>query len=187
MNVFTGFTAEPAQLLRQGGVGVLPTDTVYGIVCSLLNQDAVQRIYDLKDRPLEKPIGTILIADPEQIEKYVDPEDLLRAQVYWPGSTSVILPLGSAFSYAHRGVSSLPFRIPSSESLRAFLRLTGPLATSSANRAGHHTAATAQEAMGIFREGVDFYIDGGNLDGRKPSTIIKLSGNEVEVIRGDRV
>src|SRR5690606_25594332 len=113
----------------------------------------------------DKPVGTILINDAEQIEDYVAPEQLLPAQVYWPGPVSVVLPVGDKLNYAHRGLQSLPFRIPDYPALRRLLAATGPLASSSANSAGKPTATTIEEAMGIFREAVDFYVDGGDLSG----------------------
>lgn len=184
MKIFTSFTPEVVEILNSGGVGVVPSDTVYGLMGQLFNQAAVERMYDLKDRPLNKPVGTILLAEPEQLEGYVSPEDLLRAEVYWPGPTSIILNLDNRLMYAHRGWNALPFRIPNNAALRSLLKATGPLATTSANIAGRKTADAIEEAMGVFRENVDFYVDGGDLSGRPPSKIIKFTNGEVEVIRG---
>jgi L-threonylcarbamoyladenylate synthase len=183
MKIFDSFTTEVVQMLQSGAVGVVPTDTVYGIVCSLFNQSAVERIYEIKDRDKTKPIGTILLSGSEQIELYAKPEELLRAEVFWPGPVSVVLDLGVQFSYAHRGKESLPFRVPDSAALQSLVEKTGPLASTSANIAGQPPAVILQEALGVFRESVDFYVDGGDLSGRVSSKIIKFNGSEVEVIR----
>ena len=186
MKIFDSFAPEAVEMLKNGGVGIIPTDTVYGLVGQLFNQAAVERMYDLKDRPGDKPVGTILFSDPTQIEAIVPPDDLLRAEVYWPGPTSVILETGNQLRYACRGWHSLPFRVPGIASLRNLIAETGPLAITSANIAGRTTASTVQDAMSIFRESVDFYVDGGDLSGRVPSKIIKFNKNgEATIIRGD--
>lgn len=186
MKIFSSFTSEVAEILKNGGVGIIPTDTIYGLAASLFNQAAIERLYDIKNRELTKPVGTILVGEPEQIEEYVVAEDLLRAEVYWPGPISVILPIGNRLSYAHRGKKSLPFRIPDYPALRDLLTKAGPLASTSANIAGRSPAVTMQEAMGTFREAVDFYVDGGDLSGRSASKIIKFNNGKVETLRGDK-
>ena len=175
--MFDSFTSEVVELLKNGKVGVIPTDTVYGIVCCLDNQSAVEHIYDIKDRPLDKRIGTILIGDVDQIEDLVKPADLLAAEVYWPGAVSVELQMGNKLSYAHRGHQTLAFRLPDNQQLISLLKRTGPLASTSANRSDQQTAHTLEEAMGVFRESVDFYVNGGDLSHHKASRIIKINEN----------
>ncbi len=187
MQIFTSFTSEAAQLIRQGGIGVIPTDTVYGLVGSLFSETAIERMYVLKNRDVNKPVGTILINDPYFVEHIVDTSILSKAKSYWPNPVSVVIPVVPELHYAHRGMHSLPFRIPDHQALRNFISLTGPLASTSANFAGKSPATTMQEALGYFRSGVDFYIDGGDLSHRKPSTIIELGiDDQPKVIRGDR-
>lgn len=183
MQIFQSLTNEVAALLKNGSVGLIPTDTLYGLVCQLDNQAAVERVYDLKGRDFSKPVGTILIADSGQLDDVVASRELLAAEVYWPGPVSVVLEVGPRFSYAHRGKNSLPFRVPSQAGLRELLRQTGPLATTSANLAGALPATTMQEAMGIFRENVDFYVEGGDLSSNRPSKIIEIKHGNVQIIR----
>lgn len=183
MQIFQFFTKEVVDLLQNGAVGIIPTDTLYGLVCTLSSQSAVERIYDIKQRDHNKPVGTILVADSSQLDDIVNPRDLLAAHVYWPGPVSVVLEVGNRFSYAHRGKKGLPFRVPNQENLQNLLSQTGPLATTSANLAGELPATTAQEAMGIFRENVDFYVDGGDLSSNKASKIIEIKHGTVQIIR----
>jgi L-threonylcarbamoyladenylate synthase len=185
MQIYKSFTPQVVELLKNGGVGVIPTDTVYGLVGQLFNQAAVERIYDIKDRPSDKPVGTILIGDVTQIDDYIEAADLLAAEVFWPAPVSVVLPLKTGLMYAHRGWNSLPFRIPDDPELQQLLMETGPLATTSANIASMPAAVNIQEALGYFRAGVDFYVDGGDLSGRKASKIIKVKNGEIEEIRAD--
>lgn len=177
--------------LRLGGVGVLPTDTLYGLVASALLPDAVQRVYELKRRNETKPL-IVLIADIEELEQFgVEISDHLIQQLtpYWPGTAhlkseaggacSVILPvIDDQFEYLSRGTDAIAFRIPDNEELRDFLRETGPLVAPSANVEGRAPAETISEARRYFGTDVDFYVDGGELRG-KPSTLLEFSGKEV--------
>ena len=186
MQIFTSFTPEVIELLKNGAVGVIPTDTVYGVVTPLFNQVGVERMYELKGREEAKPVGTVLINDPLQVEHIAQSEHLLRASAYWPAPVSVVIPVSSELHYAHKGLDSLPFRVPDHESLQRLLLQTGPLATSSANFAGQMPPTTLQEALGYFREGVDFYVDGGDLSHRKPSAILRFNEEgEPELLRGE--
>ncbi len=187
MNIYQSFTPEVVATLKSGGVGVIPTDTIYGIVAPLFNQTAIERIYDLKNRDNKKRVGTILISDITQIDEYVDSAQLLRAEVLWPAPISVELPIIRGLHYAHRGNGTLAFRMPDNQSLLNLIAQTGPLASSSANVADAVPAVNLQEALSTFRAGVDFYVDGGDLSGRPPSKIIKfLENGETEIIRGDK-
>ena len=185
MQIFTSFTSDVEKLLKKGAVGVIPTDTVYGVVGSLLSSDTVARIYAVKARGPEKPVGTILIGDTSQIYDMVDPELLKKAQQYWPGAVSVVLPVSDELSYAHKGFNSLPFTLPDNIKIQNLVSATGPLAISSANPASLQPSNTIEEAIKYFSDSVDFYVDGGDLSYSKPSKIIRFDeqGNE-EIIRG---
>lgn len=119
-----------------------------------------------------------------QIEHFVPKHDILAAIGYWPGATSVILNLGTALSYAHRGKNGLPFRIPNQQNLIELLKETGPIASTSANLEGEPTVNNINEAMAIFRENVDFYVDNGDLSDHKPSRIIEILDGKINEIRG---
>ena len=169
--------AHEATLLRQGKIGVLPTDTVYGVVASALDPVALERVYRVKSRmPVKPPI--ILIASVEDLTLFgVSPTAAQRVvlDTYWPGQVSIVLPCDDErFAYLHRGAKSLAFRLPALPWLRAFLSESGPLMAPSANLEGQPPATTIAEARNYFGDGVDFYIDGGVLVGR-PSTIIRLN------------
>ncbi len=171
------------EILKNDGVGVIATDTVYGVVARLDSPVAVERIYQVKQRNPNKPVGTVLIASTDQLKGIVEENLLAKVAHYWPGPVSVILPVGDNLEYAHKGFASLPFRIPDDESLVEFLHQTGPLATSSANIESRPPAATIEQARQYFDDTVDFYKDGGNLSARTPSRIIQISedGTEQEI------
>lgn len=172
------------EILRNDGVGVIATDTVYGIVVRLLSPTAVERIYEVKHSDAKRPVGTILTASAGQLRGIVDDDYITKATAYWPGPTSVILPVGDELDYAHKGLGSLPFRVPADPELIKLLEQTGPLATSSANLPSQPPAVTVDQAKDYFGDAVDFYDDGGDLSDRKPSRIINLLDNgEIQEIR----
>ena len=184
MKVFRTYT-DPAliALLREGGVGVLPTDTLYGLVASAYHPQAVERLYTLKRR--ERKPGTTIAGSVQQLADLgIAPEVLARVTHLWPNPISVILPLPDSLAYIHQGRGDSPFRVVADPVLQALLGQTGPLVTSSANHPGEPPATSVGEARAYFGDHVDFYVDGGDLGHRPPSTIIKLQDNdEIAVIR----
>lgn len=160
---------------------MLPTDTVYGLVCSAQYSDAVARLYRLKSRE-QKP-GTIIAASAAQVRAWgIAPADLVRAERFWPG-VSVVLPVGTPFVYLHQGLGSLAIRVVEPGPLADVLVSTGPLLTSSANHPGMPPATTLAEARAYFGDDVDFYVDGGDLSGRQSSTLVRFVGADVEILR----
>lgn len=169
--------------LKQAKIGVIPTDTLYGLVASALIPEAVERIYQVKNRDLSKP-SIVLIADPEDVDQFgVAERDKERADKFWPGPVSIILHVPSKkWQHLHRGTNSLAFRVPDEPHLQDFLRQTGPLVAPSANPQGEVPAATVQEAYAYFGDNVDFYVDAGTLN-KKPSALISFLENEFKILR----
>ncbi len=175
------------QLQKTGAVGVIPTDTVYGVVARATDIEAVSRLYQLKTR--ENKPGTIIAADIDQLENLGLKRRYLKAvEQFWPGALSVIIPAADpALSYLHQGQQTLAVRIPDHLALQKLLQKTGPLVTSSANHPGKPTAVTVDQAKDYFGDRVDFYIDGGDLSDRQPSTIIRIVDDAIEVLRAGAV
>jgi L-threonylcarbamoyladenylate synthase len=171
------------QLQAGASVGVIPTDTIYGLVARADDTEAVERLYKLKHR--ESKPGTIIAASTDQLEALgLKHRYLTAVEQYWPGPISVIIPCADpALSYLHRGKMSLAVRIPDDKDLQALLARTGPLLTSSANHPGQPAANTMAEAKRYFDGEADFYADGGDLSGRQPSTIIRIVDDAIEIIR----
>lgn len=163
-------------ILKRGGVGILPTDTLYGLVGSAFSKKAVARIYKLKKRNSKKPLIVLIGSFRDLVRFGVKPDaktlKILRS--VWPGKISVILPCrNKKFQYLHRGTNTLAFRLPAKKSLRMLLRETGPLVAPSANPEGLPPARTICEAKKYFDNAVDFYVDGGTLRSL-PSTVLQL-------------
>jgi L-threonylcarbamoyladenylate synthase len=170
-------------LCKTGAVGIIPTDTLYGLVARAADQDAVERLYELKQR--ENKPGTIIAASIDQlVELGIKRRYLTAVEHFWPGAISVITPCSDpALKYLHQGKLSVPVRIPDDDELLALLHETGPLQTTSANLPGQKPAATVGDAEVYFGNTVDFYVDGGNLSEREPSTIIRIVDDAIEIVR----
>lgn len=168
--------------LLAGSIGVIPTDTVYGVVAQAANEQAVRRLYAVKKR--EAKPGTIIAADIEQLEALGLKHRYLKAvEQYWPGAVSVVIPCGPELQYLHQGKYSLAVRVPADLKLQQLLGQTGPLLTSSANQPGDPVSTTINQAKDYFNDTVDFYVDGGDLSHNQPSTIIRIIDDAIEVIR----
>ena len=165
--------------INEGGVGVIPTDTIYGLVGSALLPEAVEKIYHLRKRATDKPF-IVLISSINDLEKFgvelsQPQKDFLSN--HWPNALSVVLPvLDEKYKYLHRGTTSLAFRMPKDEELLELLKEFGPLVAPSANVEGEKSAETIKEAQDYFGNFADFYIDRGTLKS-EPSTLIELLGD----------
>lgn len=166
-------------------IGVIPTDTIYGLVGSALNKDVVEHIYKLRKRTPTKPM-IILISDLSDLSKFTMQPPGLQLEILnkiWPNPVSVILDCDNPdFEYLHRGTKTLAFRMPNDATLLELLKQTGPLVAPSANFEGEKPATTIEEAKDYFGDSVDFYVDGGKLES-EPSTIVKLEGDKFSIIR----
>ena len=152
----------------------MPTDTVYGLVARAGDRAAVKRFYGLKQRE-HKP-GTVIASGVQQLVKLgVQERYLRRVEQWWPNQLSVEMPLSGELGYLHQDTGRQAFRVVADDRLRKVLELTGPLVTTSANRPGEPGAVNLREAMNFFETSVDFYVDGGDLSDRLPSTIIGVA------------
>ncbi|MDP1688766.1 MAG: L-threonylcarbamoyladenylate synthase [bacterium] len=184
---------EIISILKRGGIGVLPTDTIYGLVGAALNKKTVRRIYKAKKRNPSKPF-IVLISSMKDLELFDIKIDKVTKRILkklWPGQISIILSsLNKKYYYLHRGTKTLAFRLPVSKSLINLLKEVGPLVAPSANVEGKLPAKTIKEAKVYFGNKiypeldrrVDFYVDKGRIMG-KPSTLISVLNGKVVVLR----
>ncbi|HEX7586198.1 MAG TPA: L-threonylcarbamoyladenylate synthase [Patescibacteria group bacterium] len=173
------------KIIKSGGIGVVPTDTLYGIVCSAKNKKSVEQLYKLRERSLKKP-SIILISDINDLKFFgIKPDKQTREILsrVWPGQVSVILSCtGKKFSYLRRGTKSLAFRLPGKKDLVRLLKKTGPVIAPSANPEGLLPATTIKEAQDYFEDEVDFYVSGGKLESL-PSTIVTIKNGKLSIKR----
>lgn len=182
MKLFTSVNhPEVAALLKAGSIGVIRTDTLYGVVADAQNEAAVQRVYALKDRSEHKsPI--VLINAKKQLFDEVPKEISELLNNVWPGPVSVIIPSSRAPLWIRRGNDSVAYRLPNNEQLQQLLAVTGPLIAPSANPEGQPPAMSIDEAKNYFGYSVDFYVENGVVTDDTPSQLL-LVGNNAEVTR----
>ena len=183
-----GALGKAAEVLRGGGIVMHPTETCYGLAVDVFNEDALRRLYEVKGMRDDKPVS-ILVDGLEMAEKYGEFSDKARelAGEYWPGPLSILVPRGSKlpgfFNPAHEYVS---IRHSSNEFCNGMVgEFNGPVTTTSANRAGEvqlYEVPGGGELIELMN-GVDLVVDGGEIDKNLPSTLVKVSGDEIEVLR----
>lgn len=185
MLVFDSFdNPEIIALLKNGAVGIIPTDTIYGIAASAQSEKAVKRLYQLKQRQDDVRSGTVIAADVQQlVDLGVDGESVAKVTSYWPNPLSIELPLSDELKYLFQTGPHRAFRVVANKQLRQFLQKTDPLLTSSVNTTGNPPATNLQQAKAYFGDAVDFYVDGGDLSGRPPSTVAVLRDGKLVVVR----
>lgn len=174
-------------LNRPGSVVVMPTDTIYGLVARAKDPIAVNRLYQLKDRH-SKP-GTLLGLNIDELTNLGLTRKYLKAvEQFWPGAISVVIPTSNpSLDYLTQGLPDLAVRIPDDPFVAKVLAACGPLITSSANLPLQPPANNIDQAKKYFANKVDAYFDGGNLENRQPSTIIRMIDDSIEVLRAGSV
>lgn len=172
---------DAASYLNNGSIGVLPTDTVYGIVARAEDSVAVTKMYALKKRD-QKP-GTLIAANTDQLNQLgVVADEIDKVAQWWPNPLSAVLTINGR-DYLHQGVGTLAMRVVADEKIRRLLEQTGPLITSSANQPGEPPATNIDEAYRYFGDTVDFYVDGGTITDALPSTIVRPTAEGIEILR----
>lgn len=173
--------------IKQGRCIVLPTDTVYGIGADAFSASAVQRLLNAKHRGRDMP-PPVLIAEPETLPAMVQNVPKAAKKLvkhYWPGALTVVLKVATDLRMdLGRTHGTIAVRVPDSDDARDLLRITGPLAVSSANVSGQPSATNVEDAMRQLGDSVAVYLDGGPTPGPVPSTIVNFVDNpEGELIR----
>lgn len=180
--------ASAARALAGGGIVAFPTETVYGLGADAGNGAAVAALYALKGREADKPLQ-VMVADIEaarRIAEFTPAADII-AERFLPGPVTLVLqrrPGTNIAGTVHRGGDTVGIRIPQCESALALLRaFGGPVAATSANRAGKKPAMSGREVEALFAEEVAAILDAALPEGAQPSTVIDCSGEEALILR----
>lgn len=167
-----------AQALRIGELVAFPTETVYGLGTHKDNPAAVAHIYEVKNRPEEKRL-TLMIADRDDMKKYINhvPKTAKKLMdLFWPGALTLIFPLKDG--------SSLGIRLPDNTITRDLIRAAKvPIVTTSANISGYPPATDAQQVLMDLGGKIPMILDGGSTRLRSPSTVVKVHGETIEIVR----
>ncbi|HEU4522535.1 MAG TPA: L-threonylcarbamoyladenylate synthase [Thermoanaerobaculia bacterium] len=172
-----------AAVLERGGVALLPTDTIYGLHALATNETAIAKLVRLKGRDDGKPFVVIGSSVNQLTAAGASLPEALRGALdeLWPGPLTAIVALSSPIA-ASRGSRTLAIRVPSLPWLRELIELTGPLASTSANRSGEPPLTSPADLTPDLQDLLDAVVDAGPLEG-KPSTIVDFTGDEPRLIR----
>ena len=176
---------EALNVIRAGGVVAVPTDTVYGIACSVNDFEAIQSLYEIKIRESLKAIP-VLIADLYQIEQVANNlKDNAQklAKSFWPGALTIIVEKNRALPANLTIHPTVGMRMPDHDWLRSLMRETGPLAATSANISGEASPSTAIQVLAQLDGRVELIIDGGECKGGISSTVVDCSTDEIIILR----
>jgi len=174
-------------ILKQGGVVAFPTDTVYGLGASISIRHAVERVYEVKERPRSMPLP-LLLADKSQIAEvaYLVPQIAWRlADKFFPGALTIVLYKSKSVPHIiTSGGKTVAVRIPAHPVPVALIQGVGtPIVGTSANLSGKPSVLNAAEVYAQLGDKVDLIIDGGRCPGGKESTIVDLTGETPLILR----
>ena len=174
-----------ARLLRAGQLVAFPTDTVYGVGAPAFDATSIAAIYVAKQRPPEKAIP-VLMADEDDLPLVAaSVPDMARKLIacFWPGSLTLVLPKRPDVPEIVSADMTVAVRIPDFHLARALMRLTGPLAATSANRSGQPSSITASDVMTQLGGRIAAVLDGGPCPGGIPSTVVDCVSSPPRVVR----
>ena len=178
--------SEASEIILAGGTVVFPTETVYGLGGNALLADAAKKIYTAKGRPSDNPL-IIHVADPKDAEKYAYVSDIYYrlAEAFMPGPLTVIMPKRDCIPLSVTGgLDTVAVRCPSHPVARALIKKCGvPIAAPSANISGRPSPTSAKYVEEDMLGRVDMIIDGGECEIGLESTIVKIDGESLTLLR----
>jgi protein-tyrosine phosphatase len=186
---------QAVETLAAGKLIALPTETVYGIAASALNNDAIQRLYELKGRPEEKPFAFAIKSADDALDYVPQMSALQRrlARRCWPGPVTFVYDLHPD-SVVHRlpelvkepllERGTIGLRVPAHEISLEVLRLcAGPLVLTSANLSGQADATDGNQVVEELGQGVDLILNDGPSKLGQPSTVAKVQNDSIQILR----
>lgn len=175
------------EVLRNGGLVAIPTETVYGLAADASNEDAVRRVFAAKGRPVDHPL-IVHVARPDQLTDWaaeVPPSAALLADTCWPGPLTLLVPKAAhVLPVVTGGRDTVGVRVPAHPLTTVLLeRFVGGLAAPSANRFGMVSPTTAQHVRDDLGARVDFVLDGGPCPVGVESTIVDCTVSPAQILR----
>lgn len=172
------------QSIKKGSLIVYPTDTLYALGASVFIEDAVKKVFYLKNRPFSNPLP-VAVSNFDEMSKiaYTDDDAKMIVEKILPGPLTIILRKKEIVpSVITGGLDNIAVRIPNNNTALSLLSASGPLTVTSANIHGEKTPHIIKEIKMLFSKDISIYIDSGKLNG-KPSTIVDLTQKKIKIIR----
>lgn len=174
------------QIIKNGGIAVFPTDTVYGIGCNPYNKESVKKVYEIKSRDFSKPFPVLVYSKEiaEQIAEFDETSKKL-AEKFWPGQLTIILKLkGMKLKESLNLEDKIALRVPDHKCTLQLLEKCKCLVGTSANVSGQSPFFDPQECIKNV-ESYDVFVDGGTITSKGESTIVEIENEEIKIIRED--
>jgi L-threonylcarbamoyladenylate synthase len=176
-----------ANMLKRGGLVVFPTETVYGLGANVFNEEALKEIFSAKGRPADNPL-IVHISDQSEMKLLADNVSDLQQKLmdeFWPGPLTIIFQKKKDISHIVSGGSStIAVRMPSHPIAQELIRQSSaPIAAPSANISGRPSSTTGEDAYKDLIGKVDMIIDAGQSDIGVESTVIKIEGDNIYILR----
>ena len=182
-----GLLERAATVLLQGGLVAFPTDTLYALGAHGFTTEAVERVFQAKDRPTNMALPLLLagVDDLAKVAVDVPAQAYDLAERFWPGGLTIILrKAASVPSAVTAGGDTLAVRVPDHPAARELIRAVGaPLTGTSANRSGHAEPVTAEEVRRQMQGRVDVILDYGPCPLRGASTIVDVTADAPRIVR----
>lgn len=178
---------EPAKIIKDGGIVIFPTETVYGIGTNGFSEKSIKRIYELKKRDFRKPIS-LLVSNMEMVKmiaKDISEVEYALMEKFFPGPFTIILKKKKTVpDILTANSDTVGVRMPSSEIARNLVEYAGvPIATPSANISGKPSGTNIKDIMKDFDGKVDCIIDNGESKLGVPSTIVRVVDGVPHILR----
>ena len=176
-----------ANIIKQGGLVAIPTETVYGLGANGLDPEAVAKIFKAKGRPQDNPL-ILHVSEPGEIERFchgIPQAAYDLAAAFWPGPLTMVLPaLPTVPKCTTAGLPTVAVRCPDNAVTREIIRLSGvPIAAPSANLSGKPSTTTAEHVLHDHMGNIDAVVDGGPCRVGLESTIVDLTEDRPRLLR----
>lgn len=182
-----GFSYEAARTISAGGITAIPTETSYGLAVDPFNEQALARLFSVKQRPSSKPVLVLIdgIDRLPRLATHIPPLYISLIERYWPGPVTLIFPaLPTLPKLLTAGSGTVGVRISSHNAANEICRQAGGVVTAtSANLSGSQPARTATELADQLGDLLDLVIDAGPLEDVPPSTVVKCEGDRLVAVR----
>ena len=186
-NPEAGIIAEAATIIRNGGVVVFPTRSLYGLGADAFNAKAVNRIFHIKQRPVNKPI-LVLIKDKDELDRLaaiIPPAATAIMERFWPGRVSIVFQAKEGLSAnLTAGTNKIGIRLPGHNIAYKLVKAAdGPITGTSANLSGSAGCFQINDLDEKIVDSVDLILDAGPLKGGIGSTVVDVTGETPLILR----
>ncbi len=176
-----------AEILKNGGIAAIPTETVYGLAASAYDERAIKKVFDAKGRPQDNPL-IVHVADMDMLSSVVEnvPQAALElAKRFWPGPLTMVLPRGDKIPPSvSAGLSTVAVRIPANEVAQDIIKLSGlPLAAPSANASGSPSPTSPEHVLFDLDGKIDAVVMSGRCAVGVESTVVTLCTDPPRLLR----